>query len=53
MDFLDISSLSDAYKYVVKIKQKFKHQNKEEFESANLQQPKFDKHNPNKQSPEN
>jgi hypothetical protein len=28
MDFLDISSLSASYRYVVKIEQKFKHQNK-------------------------
>ena len=28
MDFLDISSLCIAYQYVVKIEQKFKHQNK-------------------------
>jgi hypothetical protein len=42
-----------AYRYAVKIEQKFKHQNKREFGSANLQQPKYDKDNPNKQSPEN
>jgi hypothetical protein len=53
MDFLDISSLGVAYRYVVKIEQKFKHQNKWEFGSANLQQPKYDKDNPNKQSPKN
>jgi hypothetical protein len=53
MDFLDISSLGVAYRYVVKIEQKFKHQNKWEFRSANLQQPKYDKDDPNKQSPEN
>jgi hypothetical protein len=53
MDFLDISSLGAAYRYVVKIEQKFKHQNKWEFGSANLQQPKYDKDDPNKQSPEN
>jgi hypothetical protein len=53
MDFLDISSLGVAYRYVVKIEQKFKHQNKWEFGSANLQQPKYDKDDPNKQSPEN
>jgi hypothetical protein len=35
MDFLDISSLGAAYRYVVKIEQKFKHQNKREFGSAN------------------
>jgi hypothetical protein len=53
MDFLDISSLGAAYRYVVKIEQKFKHQNKREFGSANPQQPKYDKDNPNKQSLEN
>jgi hypothetical protein len=31
MDFLDISSLGAAYRYVVKIEQKFKHQKKWEF----------------------
>jgi hypothetical protein len=31
MDFLDISSLGVTYRYVVKIKQKFKHQNKQGF----------------------
>jgi hypothetical protein len=53
MDFLDISSLGVSYRYVVKIEQKFKHQNKREFESANSQQPMYDKDDPNKQSPEN
>jgi hypothetical protein len=53
MDFLDISSLGFAYRYAVKIEQKFKHQNKREFRSANPQQPKYDKDDPNKQSPEN
>jgi hypothetical protein len=53
MDFLDISSLGAAYRYAVKIEQKFKHQNKWEFGSANLQQPKYDKDDPNKQSPKN
>ena len=53
MDFLDISSLGAAYRYAVKIEQKFKHQNKWEFRSANPQQPKYDKDEPNKQSPEN
>jgi hypothetical protein len=33
MDFLDISSLNVAYRYAVKIEQKFKHQNKREFGS--------------------
>jgi hypothetical protein len=53
MDFLGISSLSVAYQYVVKIEQKFKHQNKWELGSTNPQQPKYDKDIPNKQSPEN
>jgi hypothetical protein len=53
MYFLDISSLGVVYRYVVKIKKKFKHQNKREFGSANLQQPKYDKYGPNKQPPEN
>ena len=53
MDFLEISSLSASYRYAPKIEQKFKHQNKWEFGSANHQQPKYDKDGPNKQSPEN
>jgi hypothetical protein len=53
MDFLDISSLGATYRYVVKIEQKFKHQNKREFEFANLQQPKYGKDDPNKQPLEN
>ena len=53
MDFLDISSLGVAYRYAVEIEKKLKHQNKWEFGSANLQQPKYDKDDPNKQSPEN
>jgi hypothetical protein len=53
MDFLDISSLGAAYRYAVKIEQKFKHQKKWEFRSANLQQPKYDKYDPNRQSPKN
>jgi len=53
MDFLDISSLGAAYRYAVKIEQKFRHQNKREFGSANPQQPKYEKDGPNKQSPEN
>ena len=50
---LDISSLDVAYRHAVKIEQKFKHQKKWEFGSANLQQLKYDKDDPNKQSPEN
>jgi hypothetical protein len=47
MDFLNISSLGVAYRYVVKIEQKFRHRNKWEFGSANLQQPKHGKYGPN------
>jgi hypothetical protein len=53
MDFLDTSSLGTTYRYGVKIKQKFKHENKREFDSANPQQPKYDKYVPNKQPLEN
>ena len=35
MDFLDISSLDASYRYAVKIKKKFKHQNKRDFKSIN------------------
>jgi hypothetical protein len=48
MDFLDISSLGVAYRYVVKIEQKFKHQKKQEFGSTNPQQLKYEKDGPNK-----
>jgi hypothetical protein len=53
MDFLDISSLGAAYRYVVKIEQKFRHQKIWEFRSANPQQPKYEKYSPNKQLPKN
>jgi hypothetical protein len=53
MDFMDISSLGVAYRYVVKIKKKFKHQNKWEFGYANPQQPKYGKDGPNNQPLEN
>jgi hypothetical protein len=53
MDFMDISSLGAAYRYVVKIKQKFKHQNKREFGSENPQKPKYSKYNCNNQISEN
>jgi hypothetical protein len=53
MNFLDISSLGSAYRYDVKIEQKFKHQNKWEFGFENLQQPKYDKDDSNKHPPEN
>jgi hypothetical protein len=49
MDFLDISSLGVAYQYAIKIKHKFKQQNKWEFGSANPQQPKYGKGIPNSQ----
>jgi hypothetical protein len=48
MDFLDISSFGVAYRYVVKIEKKFKHQNKQEFGSANPQQSKYENKGPNK-----
>jgi hypothetical protein len=38
---------------LLKSSKKFKNQNKQEFGSANPQQPKYDKDNPSKQSPEN
>jgi hypothetical protein len=50
MEFLDISSLGEDYQCVVKIEKKFKHQNKQEFGSANTQQPKYGKGNPNPQN---
>jgi hypothetical protein len=53
MDFLNISSLGASYRYVVKIEQKFRHQNKWEFGSANPQQPKHGKDDPNQQPPNN
>jgi hypothetical protein len=53
IDFLKISSLGAAYPYAVKIEQKFRHQNKWEFRSANMQQPKHGKDGPNQQPPEN
>jgi hypothetical protein len=53
IDFLDISSLGDAYRYVGKIEQKFMHQNKWEFVSANTQQPKYVKYGPNNQPSKN
>ena len=53
MNFLNISSLGAAYQYVVKIKQKFRHQNKLEFESTNPPQPKHGKDDPNQQPLDN
>jgi hypothetical protein len=49
MEFLEILSLGAAYRYVVKIEQKFKKQNKWEFRYANPQQPKYGKGGPNSQ----
>jgi hypothetical protein len=53
MDFLNISSLGVAYRYTVKIEQKFRHQNKWESGSTNIQQLKHDKDDPNQQPPNN
>jgi hypothetical protein len=53
MDFLDISSLSDTYRYAVKIEHKFRHQKKWEFGSPNLQQIKYEKDDLDKRIPEN
>jgi hypothetical protein len=49
MDFPDISSLGVAYRYAVKIEKKSKHQNKQEFRSTNMQQPKYAKDGLNNQ----
>jgi hypothetical protein len=46
MEFLDIASLGTAYRYTVKIEQKFK-QKRREFGSANFSQSKKGKGNPN------
>ena len=40
MDFLDVLSLGAAYRYAVKIEQKFKQQNKQSFGNANASQQK-------------
>jgi hypothetical protein len=53
MDFLNISSLGDSYRYLFKIEHKFRHQKKWEFGSANPQQPKHGKDNPNQHPPHN
>jgi hypothetical protein len=50
MEFLDISSLGAACRYVVKIEQKFKQQNKQKFGFANPQQPKYGKGRHNSQN---
>jgi hypothetical protein len=46
MEFLDIASLGTAYRYVVKIEQKFK-QKRQEFGYTNSSQPKQGKGGPN------
>jgi hypothetical protein len=53
MEFLEMSSLEVVYQYVVKIEQKFRHQNKWVLSSKNTQQPKYAKDDPNKEPPEN
>jgi hypothetical protein len=53
MDFLNISSLGFAYRYVVKIEHKFRHQNKWEFKYENPQQPNHGKDSLNQKPPEN
>jgi hypothetical protein len=50
MEFVDISSLGAAYRYVVKNEHKFKKQKKREFGSTNPQQPKYGKFSPNSQN---
>jgi hypothetical protein len=46
MDFLNISSLGFTYRYIIKIKYKFRHQNKWEFKYLNTKQPKHGKYDP-------
>jgi hypothetical protein len=53
MNFLKISSLDVTYRYVVKIENKFKHQNKREFSYANPKQPNYGKNDPNNHPSEN
>ena len=50
MEFLDISSLGAAYRYAVKIEQKFKQRNRWDFGSMNASQQKAGKGNPNMQN---
>jgi hypothetical protein len=49
MEFLDISSLGATYRYVVKIEQKFKQQNKQEFGLQIHNNIKYGKDDPNSQ----
>jgi hypothetical protein len=53
MDFMDVSSLGDVYRYVVKIEQKFENQNKRKFYFSNTQQPNYGKDNLNNQPSKN
>jgi hypothetical protein len=53
MYFLNMSSLGATYRYDVKIKQKFRYQNKWEFGSANMKQTKHGKDDPNQQPLDN
>ena len=50
MDFQDISSLGAAYRYAIKIEQKFKQNNKQEFGFLNQLQQKPSKGGPNSQN---
>ena len=50
MDFQDISSLGAAYRYVVKIEQKFKQRNRWDFGSMNASPQKAGKGSPNMQT---
>ena len=47
MEFLDISSLEATYHYVVKIEQKFKQRNRQDFGSVNASKHKAGKGKPN------
>ena len=50
MVVLDISSLGFAYRYAIKIEQKFKHMNRRDFGFVNASQQKVGKGNPNVQT---
>ena len=50
MEFLDISSLGAAYRYAVKIEQKFKQRNRWDFGSMNTSLQKVGKGIPNMQT---
>jgi hypothetical protein len=53
MDFMDISSLGALIDMLLKLRRNLSTRTKWEFGSANPQQPKYDKDDPNKQSPKN